>query len=178
MYYRLVFLWSGNSRSPGGLQGSIHHFCSVWPPTRLRKSPGNKCDLHAGHRWCSLLPRLSPQKWGKGESLGMRLQMIHCHQNQNRNSKKCSNRTWWVWPHYSSCFLLWAAWLVLHSHALRQFQESWGKPPGSLSLAVNVAFSNTSCGMHKVLSTIDPAQSNGNSIGIELQTDDGVHMGT
>ena len=75
-------------------------------------------------------------------------------------------------------FLLWAAWLVLHSHALRQFQESWGKPPGSLSLAVNVAFSNTSCGMHKVLSTIDPAQSNGNSIGIELQTDDGVHMGT
>lgn len=42
-------------------------------------------------------------KNGKGESLGMRLQMIHCHQNQNRNSKKCSNRTWWVWPHYSSC---------------------------------------------------------------------------
>ena len=33
------------------------------------------------------------------------------------------------------------------------------------------------CGMHKVLSTVERAQSHGNSIGIELQTADGVHMG-
>jgi len=41
-------------------------------------------------------------KMGKGESLGMRLQMIHCHQSWNRNTRKCYCRTWWVWPHYST----------------------------------------------------------------------------